>query len=513
MKYISLLFVWFIFLCGCSTSDVSFDTDDAEVVTVKAYMMKVGDSSGTRLKQDTLYPTDSLVFLANIEPSRSIRINEFYWQIDSAATHSEFSYRTNISSPGKHHAKFILLDRFSDTLQDSVTFWIAPSPVLDVQNWIPKNGTSAIPPTKELSFVWNVQTENPLAVTQYPFLLKCGSDTLVDTILKVSQYTYTQGFPALQRCFWTAYASDNFGRISAEKIQSEFFTGKENDEDSSGSVFALIDLPSSTLKDSLQFILFNSNGESFDEKVFHFDQDESILSIRNLPAANYKLWVVHKLYPDYTSDTISFSLQSGTITRLGTIALTDTVSPQILCTDCAQDSLAWKDTLRFFIDEKGLPPFASSLHVTFDGSAMSQWNLYEDTLYIYSGNLAKSFIWHPLTISLSDRAGNYTSQSFFVEPGRSCVETLEEATIDADASITIPIRNLCANLVPKRFFWDIDHDGNWDGEKAADGDFAFKTFSGSLFHLFENEVQVTILYESGAEYKATFPLYVEGVSE
>ena len=169
--------------------------------------------------------------------------------------------------------------------------------------------------------------------------------------------------------------------------------------------------------------------------------------------------------------------------------------------------------MRFFIDEKGLPPFASSLHVTFDGSAMSQWNLYEDTLYIYLGNLAKSFIWHPLTISLSDRAGNYTSQSFFVEPGKSCVETLEEATIDADASITIPIRNLCANLVPKRFFWDIDHDGNWDGEKAADGDFAFKTFSGSLFHLFESEVQVTILYESGAEYKATFPLYVKGVSE
>ena len=47
----------------------------------------------------------------------------------------------------------------------------------------------------------------------------------------------------------------------------------------------------------------------------------------------------------------------------------------------------------------------------------------------------------------------------------------------------------------------------------ADGNFAFKTFSGSLFHLFANEVQVTILYESGAEYKATFPLYVEGVSE
>ena len=115
MKIFSLLGTFLFLLLGilaCSEGDVSFDTDDAEVVTVKAYMMLLGDSAGTRLKSDTLLPSDSLVLIAQIEPSRSIRISQFYWQIDSSSKHSEFSYRTNVSTPGLHQAKFILLDRF-----------------------------------------------------------------------------------------------------------------------------------------------------------------------------------------------------------------------------------------------------------------------------------------------------------------------------------------------------------------------------------------------------------------
>ena len=51
MKIFSLLGAFFFLLLGilaCSEGDVSFDTDDAEVVTVKAYMMLLGDSAGTR---------------------------------------------------------------------------------------------------------------------------------------------------------------------------------------------------------------------------------------------------------------------------------------------------------------------------------------------------------------------------------------------------------------------------------------------------------------------------------
>ncbi|MBP5247306.1 MAG: hypothetical protein J6Z31_05540 [Fibrobacter sp.] len=512
MKIFPLLLASLVFLLACSEGDATFDTDDAEVVTVKAYMMKLGDSANTRLKQDTLLPADSIVFLANIEPSRSIRITEFYWQIDSSTTHSEFSYRTNVPNAGKHTAKFILLDRFSDTLQDSVTFWIAPYPVLDLQNWIPKNGTSAVPTEKELSFAWNVTIENPLAVTKYPFLLKCGTDTLADTLLSSPQFVYTKGFPALQRCAWTVFATDNFGRSSAQKIQSDFFTGKDSNEDSLGSAYAILDLPNSALKDSLQFKLFDSAGSEVSVQESFMDWNESVFFMGNLPAADYKVQLFHPVYSDYTSDTISFSVQSGKVTHIPNISLADTVKPEIFCADCSKDSLSWEDTLKFVIEEKGLPLFSSSIRVTFDGSTTSKWNFNEDSLFILTSDLSKSFAWHPLTISFSDRAGNYTSKSFFVEPGNSCVETLTEATIHVENSITIPIRNLCSNLTPKRFFWDIDQDGNWDGEMAADGDFAFKTFSGSLFHLFANEILVTILYESGATYKATFTLYVDGVS-
>lgn len=512
MKLLSLIFSCFFFLWACSENDATFDTDDAEVVTVKAYMMKLGDSANTRLKQDTLLPTDSIVFLANIEPSRSIRINDFYWQIDSSTTtHSEFSYRTNVSTPGKHRAKFILLDRFSDTLRDSVIFWIAPKPVLDLQNWIPKNGSSAISPAKALSFAWNVSAENPLAITKYPFLLKCGADTLADTVLTSPQFIYTKGFPALQRCSWTVFATDDFENSSAGKIQSEFFTGSDTAE-SLGSAYAIIYVPNNALQDSIQFNVFDSTGSLFPVEDYLFDWNESIFLMRNLPAANYSLALFHPLYPDYTSDTIPFSIQQGKVSYLGSIPLTDSTFPKIICAYCSRDSLEWEDTLKFVFDEKGLPIFSSSIHITFDGSILKEWTVNGDSLFIFTEKLSKSFVWHPITISFTDRAGNYTSQSFFVEPGNSCVETLTEASIYVDNSIAIPIRNVCSNLTPKRFFWDIDHDGNWDGEMAADGDFAFKLFSGSLFHLFANEIQVYILYESGAKYKASFTLYVDGVS-
>lgn len=515
MKIFSLLGAFLFLLLGilaCSEGDVSFDTDDAEVVTVKAYMMLLGDSAGTRLKSDTLLPSDSLVLIAQIEPSRSIRISQFYWQIDSSSKHSEFSYRTNVSTPGLHQAKFILLDRFEDTLQDSVSFWIAPEPVLDTGALIPKNGTTSIPTSKALSFAWKSTVENPLSITHYPFLLKCGSDTLVDTVLNSTEFIYTQGFPTLTRCSWTVSAHDNFGRTSPTSIRAAFFT--ENDsEEVFGAAFASISTPFSSLLDSLRFKLFDADGNLLDLDNFAVDRNDSVITLSKLPAADYRLFVTHFKYTDFTSDTLHFTVRTGKVSSLGTILLSDTVQPQIICDFCTEDSLTWNDTLRFAVEEKGLPPQSATLRITFDGATLSNWDYKEDSLFIYTHSLQKSFAWHPLKIALSDRSGNYIAKNFYVEPGKSCVKTLDKASIFADSSISIPIQNLCPNLTPKRYFWDIDNDGNWDGEAPAAGpDSVSKTFSGSLFHVYQNPIRVYILYESGAQYEATFTLYVDGVS-
>ena len=67
-----------------------------------------------------------------------------------------------------HVAKFVLLDRFADTLSDSVTFWTAPIPVLDLENFIPRNG-SEISANAKISFAWNALETNPFAETNYHF--------------------------------------------------------------------------------------------------------------------------------------------------------------------------------------------------------------------------------------------------------------------------------------------------------------------------------------------------------
>ena len=164
MKFIVFLLAA-LFLAACSEDSVYFEPTDAETVSVQAYLTHLGDSSKNRLKTDTLLPSDSVIFLAIIEPSRSIRIHQFYWQIDSGEIRSEFSYRTNIPEPGKHIARFLLLDRFSDTLTDSVIFWTAPQPVLHTTRIVPQNNSQNLPFDSAISFAWNFTNENPIATT------------------------------------------------------------------------------------------------------------------------------------------------------------------------------------------------------------------------------------------------------------------------------------------------------------------------------------------------------------
>lgn len=512
MKKVLLSFCFLIFF-ACSGESVSFDRDDAETVTVEAYMMRIGDSAKTRLKADTLLPTDSVIFVSAIEPSRSIRISEFYWQIDSGKTHSEFSHRTQITEPGKHLIRFTLLDRFADTLQDSVTLWIAPEPVLDTIALIPRNGSSGISPSSPISFAWKASVKNPLADTRFSFSLKCGSLLLADTLLTSPQFTFDKKLPPLRNCSWSVFAKDDFGNASRQTIRASFLTKSEDAESAVGAAFAKIQIPSPEIFDSLKITLLNSDGDIVDAPPVFVDMDSLNLFVGGLSRADYKIFVFNTAFPDYASDTIPFSIQAGKIVDFGPIFVLDTVPPKISCTLCRTDSIPWQDTLLFFLEEGGRPIHKANIRAVFDGKERNDLELSNDTIRIFLDSSQKSFLWHPLTISVVDRAGNRFDESVFVSPGKSCVETLSEAQIRVDSSIQIPIKNVCPNLTPKRFFWDIDDDGHWEGEAISLGeDSVQKTFSGTLFRRYSNWIRVRILYDSGAEYEAAFFLFVQGVS-
>lgn len=500
MKWL-LPFAVFLFV-ACSGENVTFYEENADEVSVKAYIVRENDSLRKRRKADTLLPTDSIVLIALIEPSRSIRMTQFHWQIDSGETFSEFSHRTSIPVPGKHVAKFILLDRFSDTLRDSVTFWVAPKPSLDTSRWIPRNGTQNMPPDSAITFAWNATVKNPLAVTLYAFSLRCGATTLLDTVLAQNQFTLEKKLPELELCRFTVSASDDFQNASPQKIQSLFFTGPSS-EKQTGNAFVQIESP---VRDSLKFRLFDFAGNAQRKGFLLGDPSDSLFSIRDLEPGNYKLFIQSETYPDYASDTVELSVREKSVSYLGKVPVRDTTSPQIRSLS-GSDSLDWEDSLRFRIAEAGLPLFPSDIRILFDGSEISDWTLENGELRIFTQNLQPAFSRHPLTISVRDRAGNSASVDFTVAPGKSCVETLSDTTLSGGSSIAIFIRNICPSILPKRFFWDIDADGHWDGEALFDSSQAVsKTFSHALFQKFPTKVRVQIQYAGGEEFEKFFTI-------
>lgn len=494
-----LLAILSFFLFGCSDENVTFYPENADVVSVKAYVIRESDSTRERRKADTILPTDSVVLLAVIEPSRSIRMTEFYWQIDSGATYSEFSHRASIASPGKHLAKFILLDRFSDTLQDSVSLWVAPPPSIDSESWIPQNETQGIPPDSAISFAWNASAENFLATMRYSFSLLCGRKILLDTILPEAHVTYKGNLPEQELCLFDVSASDDFGKSSSQRIHSIFFTGKNSFKENE-NVFFKIQGP---VQDSLEYRLNSADAET-SSGVLEGEGNDSIFSIRNVKPGTYRLVIRSNAYPDYMSDTVSLSVRKGKISYIKNIPLRDTVVPKIRSLS-QKDSIDWKDTLRFEIEEKGFPVSSSDIRIVFDGNKISDWIFENGSLRIFTENLQKSFTFHPLTISVTDRAKNFATKNFTVAPGKSCIRTLPDTVLSPGNALSIPIENTCPNLLPKRFFWDIDDDGHWDGEAVFEEEASIsKTFSHSLFRETETSVRVKILYASGEEFSEKF---------
>lgn len=498
MKILPFLLASFLFF-ACSDESIIFHPENADVVSVKAYVIRENDSTRERRKADTILPTDSIVLLAVIEPSRSIRMTEFYWQIDSGKTYSEFSHRATIASPGKHLARFILLDRFSDTLQDSVSLWVAPPPSIDTGSWIPQNETQDLPPDSSLSFAWNASAENFLALTRYSFSLRCKGKLLLDTVLSKAHITYKGKLPDQELCLFDISASDDFGKSSPQKIHSIFFTGKKSAKETE-NIFVKIQGPA---RDSLEYRLDAADTETLSGFLAD-EESDSIFSIRNVKPGIYRLVVRSKSFPDYISDTTSLSVRQGKVSYIKSLPLRDTVAPKIRSLS-QKDSLDWEDTLRFEIEEKGFPVSSGDIRIVFDGNKTSDWTFENGSLRISTENLQRSFTFHPLTIAVTDRAKNFATKDFMVAPGKSCIRTLPDTTLDPATSLSIPIENACPHLLPKRFFWDIDDDGHWDSEAIFEEEFSIsKTFSYSLFRHPETFVRVKILYASGEEFSQKF---------
>ena len=155
------LLLWSIIVLtfgACTNSDqYLFDSSTpSESISVKALLTTSFDSSVAKVKSDTIRPGDSLIFLTEVYPSKSIGHKRYFWLLDGAPFANEFSFRNTILDPGVHEVVFVFVDSFGDTLSDTVSVTVATPPVLDDSLFIPACGTQNNEPDSALNFAWTI---------------------------------------------------------------------------------------------------------------------------------------------------------------------------------------------------------------------------------------------------------------------------------------------------------------------------------------------------------------------
>ncbi len=481
-----------------------FDTSDADTVNVQVYLTHSFDSTGTRLKADTLLPSDSIILIAVISPGKSIRMQDYFWQMDSRTIGYDFSFKTSIREAGHHTLRFVIIDRFGDTLSDTLGVWVSRPPVLNDSEFIPGDRSQGIDVSSGVSFAWAASDSDAGARLSYRFRLENADSVYADTLLDTPYFHYSGRLPGLRKMNWRVTAADEFGFYAKDTLRAVFYTAGIGPE---GAIFAQVSSGPDSVRAELRAKLLNESGKSISVDEAFGTTGE--FRAAPLSAGKYKLYFYNPLYPDYQRDTLSVTLTAGESLDLGAVALADTIKPVISAAGTSGDSLAKADTLKFIIKDGGGTIGSGLCHIYLDGSLYTAWALKGDTLRV-AIPAALSIGWQPLRIQVYDNVQNFAKRTFYIEPDSPFISTLPDTlAATSDSAIGIPVTNIYAGLTPGRFYWDIDSDGSWDMEAAAGGmEYATRKFALSLFKTARTKVTVAIGYTNGMIAKKSFTLTI-----
>lgn len=76
------VFFAILFFACTNSDDVLYDVSESTPISITASLSLERDSSAKTSKMATIYPYDTVAFIAEITPSRSIRTQESYWTLD-----------------------------------------------------------------------------------------------------------------------------------------------------------------------------------------------------------------------------------------------------------------------------------------------------------------------------------------------------------------------------------------------------------------------------------------------
>ena len=412
-----------LFLNGCSDSDqYLFDASDMKSIEVSAFMTRSLEQEDLRTKQDTINPGDSIIFITSIYPSKSVRLQRYYWNIDGNFFANEFSFKNTVMEPGIHKIEFILIDYYGDTVKDSLTLFVAAPPRLDAEEFFPRQNSQCISYANILNFVWFSQEKDYPWEISYRFTLTKArnQEVLVDTLLSEHRFSYKAGFSPLEKYSWKVEAINELGQVSQEPISADFYTAGYGDNGAiSGNVTFESEPPSKTFL----FTLLDSSKNvvrSFRDSLYNEAGDFYLGSI---PAGRYTLISALDSFPDFKPDTSSVQIKASQIVTGINFSTQDKVSPKIRH-ESNLTTLDAADTLRFIVTDGGCELKVSRMRVMLEDAPITPIYFRNDTLLVPMPSQENSWTTKFLTVHVQDLAGNKQSSEFQINPSTIFTEVL-----------------------------------------------------------------------------------------
>lgn len=486
---------------ACSNGeDYLYDEEQSTFIEVSIEMAYSFDSSSTRMRSDTLTPADTLIFIANILPSKSIKIKRYLWTIDGETLSYDFSFRKNIEEPGPHKIAFFLETYLGDTLSDTLTLQISNPPVLDVSKFIPAPGSQGLPTSGGVSFAWSAFDPDSIASLHYHFAI----EGIVDTIVPEPAFTYWGNLPPLEHLHWSVRAINEFGFASRSTIHGDFFTRGGIGE--AGVTGAVTTSTAAIGTGNYEFSVNATVLDSLGNTVLSKDIESNSLatkafSISPLSAGTYRIAFSVPEYPDFKGDTLDITLHEGEVQDLDTLTLHDTTPPRIAALFAGKafsriDTLDYSDTLKFLVLDFGSPAPHIALSAFMESTLLNETSLSGDTFTVVLPETARTWNKRLLDIVATDASKNKTVRNYTLEGSESWFRTNPDSTLFTGDSIRLYIfDNNHYGFKPDTFYFNIGTKNFV--QHAGDVSLYAQTFTGTDFNEGANVIECGVRYTNG----------------
>ncbi len=459
MKYWLLIVSLFIFACT-NSDDYLYNENDVNEVTISAQMALDIDSISIQIKADTVQLGDTIIFIAEVKPSKSIRLQHYYWTLDGEHFASEFSFRRAITKPGHHKVALVLIDYFGDTLSDTLQIWVTKPPLLNENVFIPANGSQGLPTQGGISFAWNAYDPDSIYKVHNHFTLTdFRGDILVDTIVPGNVFTYNEPLQPLKRYDWQVSAINELGMPSNDSLSGHFFTqGVLGESGITGSV---------QIKELDRFFwscllsIYDTTGQLLQtDTINHRSARITPFLVSPVKAGNYQISISLLNHPHYQSNLKKISLRENEIKDIGNITLIDTIKPSIdLIGAHNGDTIDFADTL-FFTYDSLEDKYSYYRTAQIDGQTIDI-KIKDNQLYTVIPRSFQSFRHTLLTVTAKDRSNNETVRNYYIRPSLKWFTCNSDTTLGDSTILKIFIEDQNPyGFVPEVFLFSIFKDSN-----------------------------------------------------